>query len=298
MHIAAISFSSPVPLPLLGRAVRAGFPSPSDDFIEEEIDLQRLLVTNRAATFLVRVAGDSMVGKGPARRRPRHRRPLADAAGRRRGGGRRRRRALVQGLGPAWRPRDTLLRQLTLSRLQARLRGPRRGLGRLLRQRQPAPPRRAGVSKGDRPTSLALIDGNSFYCSCECVFDPRLKAVPVIVLSSNDGCAIARTAEAKAFGIRMGDPWFKIRDSCRRGGVRVFSSNYALYGDMSARANSIYRAFSPRVEIYSIDESFLDVSDVAPDRRQALARDSAPRCCPEPVCRPASGSARPRRWPS
>ena len=129
------------------------------------------------------------------------------------------------------------------------------------------------MSKGDRPRSLALIDGNSFYCSCERVFDPRLKVVPVIVLSNNDGCAIARTAEAKALGIRMGDPWFKIRDTCRGGGVRVFSSNYALYGDMSARANSIYRAFSPRVEIYSIDESFLDVSDIAADRRKALARN-------------------------
>ena len=129
------------------------------------------------------------------------------------------------------------------------------------------------MSKGQRPTSLALIDGNSFYCSCERVFDPRLKTVPVIVLSNNDGCAIARTAEAKALGIRMGDPWFKIRNTCRRGGVRVFSSNYALYGDMSERANSIYRAFSPRVEIYSIDESFLDVSDVEACRREGLARD-------------------------
>ena len=129
------------------------------------------------------------------------------------------------------------------------------------------------MSKSDRPESLALIDGNSFYCSCERVFDPRLKAVPVIVLSNNDGCAIARTAEAKALGICMGDPWFKIRDTCRRGDVRVFSSNYALYGDMSARTNAIYRGFSPRVEIYSIDESFLDVSDVAEDQREALARD-------------------------
>ena len=122
-------------------------------------------------------------------------------------------------------------------------------------------------SASGRPTSLALIDGNSFYCSCERVFDPRLKAVPVIVLSNNDGCAIARTVEAKALGIRMGDPWFKIRDVCRRGGVRVFSSNYALYGDMSARANVIYRTFSPRVEIYSIDESFLDMSNVAAGSR-------------------------------
>ena len=124
-----------------------------------------------------------------------------------------------------------------------------------------------------RPTSLALIDGNSFYCSCERVFDPRLRTVPVIVLSNNDGCAIARTAEAKALGIAMGDPWFKIRARCAREGVRVFSSNYALYGDMSARANAIYRGFSPRIEIYSIDESFLDLSDVDARRRPELARD-------------------------
>ena len=122
-----------------------------------------------------------------------------------------------------------------------------------------------------RPTSLALIDGNSFYCSCERVFDPKLRAVPVIVLSNNDGCAIARTAEAKALGIAMGDPWFKIRATCTREGVRVFSSNYALYGDMSARANAIYRGFSPKIEIYSIDESFLDLSDVDERRRPELA---------------------------
>ena len=121
--------------------------------------------------------------------------------------------------------------------------------------------------------SLALVDGNSFYCSCERVFDPRLRGVPVIVLSNNDGCAIARTSEAKALGIRMGDPWFKIRDLCRREGVRVFSSNYALYGDMSARSNTIYRGFSPTVDIYSIDESFLDMSDVDAHRRVELGRD-------------------------
>ena len=121
--------------------------------------------------------------------------------------------------------------------------------------------------------AYALIDGNSFYCSCERVFDPTLTKVPVIVLSNNDGCAIARTAEAKAIGIKMGDPWFKIREMCRRQGVRVFSSNYTLYGDMSARANAVYRDFSPQVEIYSIDESFLDLTDVAPGLRVELGRD-------------------------
>ncbi|MCJ2039014.1 Y-family DNA polymerase [Methylobacterium sp. J-059] len=121
--------------------------------------------------------------------------------------------------------------------------------------------------------AYALSDGNSFYCSCERVFDARLAKVPVIVLSNNDGCAIARTNEAKALGIKMGEPWFKIRDLCKAQGIRVYSSNYALYGDMSARVNAVYRDFSPRIEIYSIDESFLDISDVRERDRESLARD-------------------------
>ena len=121
--------------------------------------------------------------------------------------------------------------------------------------------------------AIALINGNSFYCSCERVFDPKLARVPVIVLSNNDGCAIARTAEAKALGIKMGDPWFKIKQQCQRDEVRAFSSNYTLYGDMSARTNAVYRNFSPAVEIYSIDESFLDLSDVRDRDRVTLARD-------------------------
>jgi DNA polymerase V len=121
--------------------------------------------------------------------------------------------------------------------------------------------------------AIALIDGNSFYCSCERVFDPKLAGKPVIVLSNNDGCAIARTAEAKALGIKMGAPYFQIRDLCQSQGVRVFSSNYTLYGDMSARANAVYRDFAKDVEIYSIDESFLDLSDVRERDRLALAQD-------------------------
>lgn len=108
----------------------------------------------------------------------------------------------------------------------------------------------------------ALSDGNSFYCSCERVFDPRLEGRPVIVLSNNDGCAVALTPEAKAHGLKMGDPWFKIRDQCRAQGIEARSSNYVLYGDMSRRVNEIYRQFSDEVEIYSIDESFLDFSSV------------------------------------
>ena len=119
-----------------------------------------------------------------------------------------------------------------------------------------------------RQRTFALSDGNSFYCSCERVFEPALEGVPVIVLSNNDGCAIARTPEAKALGIRMGDPWFKIRDRCKAEGVVARSSNYVLYGDMSRRVNEVYRRFADQVEIYSIDESFLDFSDL-PDPASA-----------------------------
>lgn len=121
--------------------------------------------------------------------------------------------------------------------------------------------------------SFALIDGNSFYCSCERVFDPKLRRRPVIVLSNNDGCAVARTAEAKALGIGMGAPMFTIRDLCRREGVVVFSSNYTLYGDMSRRMNTVYERFASDIEVYSIDESFLDMTPVAPGRREEMGRD-------------------------
>lgn len=121
--------------------------------------------------------------------------------------------------------------------------------------------------------SFALIDGNSFYCSCERVFDPRLKGKPVIVLSNNDGCAVARTSEAKALGIRMGAPMFTIRDLVKREGVRVFSSNYTLYGDMSRRMNTVYERFASDIEVYSIDESFLDATPIEPERRVDWGRD-------------------------
>lgn len=122
-------------------------------------------------------------------------------------------------------------------------------------------------------TALALIDGNSFYCSCERVFDAKLERRPLIVLSNNDGCAVARTPEAKALGIRMGQPYFQIKDLCQREGVVAMSSNYALYGDMSRRMNQIYERFSPDVEIYSIDESFIDVSRLPMKDRTAWASD-------------------------
>ncbi len=107
---------------------------------------------------------------------------------------------------------------------------------------------------------FALIDCNNFYASCERVFDPRLRDVPVVVLSNNDGCVIARSAEAKEMGIPMAAPFFRFRRLAQHRKVKVFSSNYALYGDMSARVMRTLADFTPHLEIYSIDEAFLDLS--------------------------------------
>lgn len=105
---------------------------------------------------------------------------------------------------------------------------------------------------------FALVDVNSFYTSCERVFRPDLTGKPVIVLSNNDGCVIARSAEAKALGIKMGALYYECRDFCYKNNVTVFSSNYALYGDMSSRVMTLLSSFAPATEIYSIDEAFLD----------------------------------------
>lgn len=112
---------------------------------------------------------------------------------------------------------------------------------------------------------IALVDCNNFYVSCERVFNPRLEGKPVVVLSNNDGCAVARSNEVKALGIKMGEPWFKMKDVAQKHGIIALSSNYSLYGDMSARVMSILSDFSPNQEIYSIDECFLDLDGFDPN---------------------------------
>jgi len=111
--------------------------------------------------------------------------------------------------------------------------------------------------------TIALIDVNNFYVSCERAFNPRLKYQPVVVLSNNDGCVISRSNEAKALGIKMGEPWFKCQAMARQYGVEALSSNYALYADMSNRVMSILADFSPHQEVYSIDECFLELTGFA-----------------------------------
>jgi DNA polymerase V len=119
---------------------------------------------------------------------------------------------------------------------------------------------------------VALVDCNNFYASVEKMFDPSLKNKPVVVLSNNDGCAIARSEEAKALGVEMGTPAFMIADLLKNKDVSVFSSNYTLYGSMSERVAKILKSFVARVEIYSIDEAFLDLSDLSKTDFASLAR--------------------------
>ena len=105
---------------------------------------------------------------------------------------------------------------------------------------------------------FGLADCNNFYCSCERVFHPDLIGKPVVVLSNNDGCVIARSEESKALGIKMGDVFYQVKDRLEQNDVAVFSSNYNLYGDMSRRVMSLLSRYSPKVDVYSIDEAFLD----------------------------------------
>ncbi|MDC1013065.1 MAG: translesion error-prone DNA polymerase V subunit UmuC [Proteobacteria bacterium] len=109
---------------------------------------------------------------------------------------------------------------------------------------------------------LALVDCDNFYASCERVFRPDLKQTPIVVLSNNDGCVIARSKEAKAMGIKMGIPWFKVKKSYLAQGGKVFSSNFALYGDLSKRVMNILEGMVKKIEVYSIDEAFLDLQHI------------------------------------
>ena len=124
-------------------------------------------------------------------------------------------------------------------------------------------------------TKFALVDCNNFYASCERVFEPTLEGKPIVVLSNNDGCIIARSNEAKALGVKMGAPYFKLKNLITQNGVIVKSSNYPLYGDMSSRVMKVIRGYSPIQEVYSIDESFIDLKGLPlnlMDHMQSLRR--------------------------
>jgi DNA polymerase V len=121
--------------------------------------------------------------------------------------------------------------------------------------------------------NIALIDCNSFYVSCERLFNPKIIKKPVVVLSNNDGCIISRSTEAKQIGIKMGEPYFKIKDLVKKNKIHTFSSNYALYGDISRRVMKILKKFSDKMEIYSIDEAFIDLSFIEDQRLNEYGKE-------------------------
>ena len=120
---------------------------------------------------------------------------------------------------------------------------------------------------------IALVDCNSFYVSCERLFNPRIRKKPVVVLSNNDGCIISRSNEAKSLGIKMGEPYFKARDIILKNKVEVFSSNYSLYGDLSRRVMRTLKRFNSDIEVYSIDEAFMDLSNYIDTEVESVGRE-------------------------
>ncbi len=120
---------------------------------------------------------------------------------------------------------------------------------------------------------IALIDCNSFYVSCERLFNPKIRKKPVVVLSNNDGCIISRSNEAKTLGIKMGEPYFKAKDIIIKNNVEVFSSNYSLYGDLSRRVMRTLKRFNSDIEVYSIDEAFMDLSNFSDDEVENVGKE-------------------------
>ena len=126
------------------------------------------------------------------------------------------------------------------------------------------------MSSIQRTKKIALVDCNSFYVSCERLFNPKIRKKPVVVLSNNDGCIISRSNEAKTLGIKMGEPYFKAKDIIVKNNVQVFSSNYSLYGDISRRVMRTLKRFNSEIEVYSIDEAFLDLSNFSDDEIESV----------------------------
>lgn len=136
------------------------------------------------------------------------------------------------------------------------------------------------------PRAIALVDCNNFYVSCERVFQPKLEGKPVVVLSNNDGCVVSRSQEVKDLGVTMAAPWYQMKAIAKRHGIVAFSSNYALYADLSSRVMSLLSQFSPQQEVYSIDESFLDLTGMPGKHSEyaQLMRRTIRQCVGIPVC--------------
>lgn len=136
----------------------------------------------------------------------------------------------------------------------------------------------------------ALVDCNNFYVSCERLFRPELRGLPVVVLSNNDGCVVSRSNEAKALGIKMGEPFFQVRHHVHESGLEVCSSNYALYANLSARVMRLLRGMAPRIEVYSIDKRPSSICVACRSTWSSSAETYALGCCARSASRLGSGS--------
>ena len=228
----------------------AGFPSPATDYIEEDIDLNMHLIRNVPATFIIRVQGKSMVDVG-----------INDGD------------LLV--VDKSLKPKnfstvianvhdELVVKTLVQERDKKFLTSGSKEFSDRILINEEQDIFIWGLllmSSIQRTKKIALIDCNSFYVSCERLFNPKIRRKPVVVLSNNDGCIISRSNEAKALGIKMGEPYFKAKDIILKNKVEVFSSNYSLYGDLSRRVMRTLKRFNSEIEVYSIDEAFLDLSN-------------------------------------
>ena len=236
--------SSELPLPFADQGVRAGFPSPAQDYMTDSIDLNRELIRHPATTFYARASGDSMKDCG-----------IDDGD------------LLV--IDKALEPQDGDIvvafidGEFTLKTV--RFDDNEKCIWLVPANEEYTPIK---ITEENNFLIWGVLTYNikrqlrkgRFYCSCERVFNPLLRDKPVVVLSNNDGCVVARSNEVKAMGIKMGTPLYQIREVLEANNVAVFSSNYNLYGDMSRRVMMLLSEFTPELTQYSIDEAFLDLS--------------------------------------
>ena len=243
----------------------------------QRVDLMAELIKHPQASFLLRIRGESMrdvgIFDGDVVLVDRAITPPLWSCGRRCC----RKRIRLQNLADKGRAHQTQSRQPHVPRPRSQRKPDCSGVGRRGSRHQTV----QGLTN-----VYALIDGNNFYVSCERVFRPDLNDRPVVVLSNNDGCAIARSNEAKALGIKMGAPWFQIKHLEEEAGLVALSANFSLYGDMSDRMMSLVAGLGHQQEVYSIDESFIDLAGVRGDmiRRSRLIRQRLLQWTGIPTC--------------
>lgn len=253
LQLHKIDISTSLPLKYADEGIRAGFPSPAQDYLEQAIDLNKELIKHPASTFYGRVIGDSMRDEGIEEGDI----LIIDKS----------LELLDDDLAVCFIDGEFTVKRVRLETDAAWLvpSNPDYPLIKVTKENEFIV---WGIvtytikKESEKKIMFGLVDCNNFYASCERVFNPSLNGKPIVVLSNNDGCVIARSNEAKALGIKMGVPAYQIKDLVKKHDIAVFSSNYVLYGDMSGRVMSMLADIAPKIEIYSIDEAFINIDGI------------------------------------